>query len=124
MKRLIVAAILLSIVSGVFLIGFMCIKNSCDEANRLLDMCVESYRENNNATENVKKLDSYWQKKEKTLSVFANHKSLDEIESAIGSMLVYSNSKDAERFYEHSSEVKTFLHQLMEDTSPGIHSIL
>ena len=71
----------------------------------------------------VEELEKFWGEKEKLLSVFANHSEIDEIELAIYSLKVYSETSDNEIFYEYSGTVKTLLHQLLEDTIPSVHSI-
>jgi len=90
----------------------------------LLKECNADYNEKTDATVSTKKLEDFWTKKEKILSLFANHTSIDEIELAISTMLTYSNTSEKELFFEYSGTVKTLLHQLMEDTVPGVHSIL
>ena len=123
MKRLIAAAILFIFVVVSYLTGFAFINNTYKTANELLDECISIYETNESAYNATKKLKNLWDKKEGLLSVFANHSSIDEIELAISSMLVYSDTKDNEIFYEYSSTVKTLLHQLIEDSKPNMHSI-
>ncbi len=123
MKRLIAAAILLIFVIASYLTGYAFINNTYKTANRLLEECINVYKSDNNAYNATKSLKNYWDEKEGLLSVFANHSNIDEIELAISSMLVYSDTKDNEIFYEHSSTVKTLLHQLLEDSKPNMHSI-
>ena len=124
MKRLIAAAILLVFVVASYLTGYFYVNNTYKTANSMLEECINIYEQNNNAHIATQKLKDFWSEKEGTLSVFANHSSIDEIELAISSMLVYSNTKDNEFFYEYSSTVKTLLHQLLEDSKPNMHSIL
>ena len=123
MKRLIAAAVLLIIVVTTYICSYIYIDTTCKEANKLLNECVEIYTSDQNAAASAKKLNKFWGKKEKPLSFIANHTSIDEIEMAIGSLVSYSNSPENEIFYEYAGTVKTLLHQLMEDTKPGIHSI-
>ncbi len=124
MKRLIAATILFIFVTASYITGYAYINKTCKTANRLLEECINIYDDNNNAYSATEKLNNFWSEKEGTLSVFANHSSIDEIELAISSMLVYSDKKDNEIFYEYSSTVKTLLHQLLEDSTPNMHSIL
>lgn len=123
MKRLIAATILFIFVVASYLTGYAFINSTYKTANNLLEECISVYETDNNAYNAAKNLKNFWEEKEGLLSVFANHSSIDEIELAISSMLVYSNTKDNEIFYEYSSTVKTLLHQLLEDSKPNMHSI-
>ena len=124
MRRLFVAAALLCLVGAAYFSGFYYVKNVCDRADELLDTCVEAYSEEKITKKQAEELEKYWGKKENIMSVFANHARIDEIELAIHSVVVHSNSEDATIFYENSGRVKTLLHQLLEDTHPSAHSIL
>ena len=123
MKRLIAAGVLLLFVISAYIFGFLYIDNVCTNANAYLKKCVSVYKSDQNATNEAEKLEKYWSKKEKGLSFFANHADIDEIELAISSLKTYSGTTNNEIFYEYSGTVKTLLHQLMEDTTPNIHSI-
>ncbi|MBR2039860.1 MAG: DUF4363 family protein [Clostridia bacterium] len=124
MKRLIAAGVLTVIIAIIHFSGTIYIKNVIDEANSLLDECVTEYSENSSPKEKAVELEEYWSKRESYLSIFAHHDNIDEIESAINSLVVYSSTKNSEIFYEYSGTVKTLLHQLMEDNSFSMHSIL
>lgn len=124
MKRLIAALILLVFVLTAYFTGYFYISNTCKQANELLEECTAAYNNGKDASEPTEKLDKFWSEKEKPLSVFVNHAAIDEIELAIASLLIYSSTAEDELFFEHSQNIKTLLHQLMEDTVPGVHSIL
>lgn len=123
MKRLIAAGILLVLVITAYIYGYLYIEATCDTANKYLKKCISVYDADKDALKEAEKLEEYWSSKEKGLSFFANHSDIDEIELAISSLKTYSNTKNNEIFYEYSGTVETLLHQLMEDTSPNIHSI-
>lgn len=123
MKRLIAAGVLLLFVIGAYIWGYLYIDTACSQANKYLQKCISVYESDIDAAQEAEKLENYWSEKEKGLSFFANHADIDEIELAINSLKSYSSSKNNEIFYEYSGTVKTLLHQLMEDTSPNIHSI-
>jgi hypothetical protein len=61
---------------------------------------------------------------EKTLSFFADHNDIDNLEQAITTLKVYSATKENELFIEHSQTVKILLHQLIEDTVLSFHSVM
>lgn len=124
MKRLIAAAVLLTVVIVCFFSGYAYIKSICETSNKLLDECINEFKSTGVATSQAEKLAEFWSEKENTLSIFANHTTVDEIESAIGTLKVYSSTNETEHFYEHSSAVRTLLHQLLEDTKPNMHSVL
>ncbi len=123
MKRLIAAGILSLLVLTGYIYGYLYIDTACDTAKKYLEKCISVYSTDKDATKEAEKLEKYWSEKEKGLSFFANHSDIDEIELAISSLKAYSNTKDNEIFYEYSSMVETLIHQLMEDTTPNIHSI-
>ncbi len=124
MKRLIPAAILLVFVVASYLTGYFYTIKTCEAANEILSECIDIYESDKNAYKSAKELENYWDEKEGVLSIFTNHADIDEIELAISSLVVYSNSPDNKIFYEYSSTVKTLLHQLVEDSKPSMHSIL
>lgn len=124
MKRLIPAFILLIIVVLVYYLGYSYTLSTCNKADELLNNCNNIYQNDNNAYKSAKKLEEFWSKREGKLSVFANHSDIDQIELAISSLVVYSDSPDNKIFYEYLSTVKTLLHQLKEDSKPSMHSIL
>ena len=124
MKRLIAAAILFVFIISSYFTGFFYVKNTCKETGKLLEECVAEYDNTNNSKDKAKELKNYWSKAEKPLSVFVNHTRIDEIEKSIDTLLVYSDTDEKEIFKEYSGEVKTLLHQLMEDAVPSVHSVL
>lgn len=124
MKRLIAAAVLTVLIIGIYLTGFFYINHTCEETKTLIEDCVSSYEKNDNTELYTQKLQNYWSGKERMLSVFTNHKVIDDIELAIESLSVHSKFPKNNMFYEYSSTLKTLLHQLMEDTVPSMHSIL
>ncbi len=123
MKRLLAAGLLFLFVIAAYIYGYSYIDNACSQANKYLEKCVNIYESDQNAAKEAEILEKYWNKKEKGLSFFANHADIDEIELAISSLKTYSGTTNNEIFYEYSGTVKTLLHQLMEDTTPNIHSI-
>ncbi len=124
MKRIIAAAILTAAVIFFYIFGYFFIDKSVKKAEKLLESCAVSYETSNNAKAQSVKLQEFWSDIEGTLSVFANHAIIDDIELAIGSLSIYSNTDQNEIFMEYWATVKTLLHQLMEDTKPSAHSIL
>ena len=124
MKRLIASGIIAVIIAVIHFSGNIYIKNVINESNHLLENCIEEYKNDENPESAAKKLKDYWGKQEDYLSVFAHHDHLDEIERAINSLSVYSKTKNSEIFHEYSGTVKTLLHQLLEDNSFNMHSIL
>lgn len=124
MKRLIAAGILLVFVITVYIFGYIYITKTCDTATDMLNECGKLYNNNEQAQECAKKLEKFWNKKEGTLSVFANHEHIDDIELAIGSLVIYSKTKNNEIFYEYLNTAKTLLHQLIEESKPSMHTIL
>lgn len=123
MKRLIAAGILSVFLITAYIMSSSYIKNACQKTNKMLNECITAYKDNKNAKEKAENLRDFWDEKEKVLSFFANHETLDEIELAVELLTVYSTSDQKELFYESSSQVTTLIHQLKEDTIPGIHSI-
>lgn len=124
MKRLIIAGILAIIIASIHFGGNIYIKNVIRESNQLLQDCIAEYKEKGSPEVAAKNLKDYWGERENFLSVFAHHDNLDEIERAIDSLSVYSQTENSEIFYEYSGTVKTLLHQLLEDNSFNMHSIL
>lgn len=123
MKRLIAACVLTAIIAAVYFAGNIYINSVMKKSNVLIDQCIDSYDSATNPEEKAKELKSYWSENEGFLSVFAHHESIDEIEQAIDSLVVYSITENSEIFYEYSGTVKTLLHQLSEDNSLNMHSV-
>ncbi len=123
MKRLIAACVLTAIIAAVYFAGNAYIDSVIKKSNILIDECINSYNSNSNPESKAKELKNYWSENEGFLSVFAHHESIDEIEQAIDSLLVYSVTENSEIFYEYSGTVKTLLHQLSEDNSLNMHSV-
>lgn len=123
MKRLIAAAVLAVIIAAVYFAGNLYIKNVIEKSYVLVDQCYNDYKKGENSEKTAKKLKSYWAENESLLSVFANHGSIDEVEKAINTMVIYSSTAEKEIFMEYSDTVKTLLHQLREDNSLTMHSV-
>lgn len=123
MKRLLVALSLSSVIVTLLIFSLSYVKAVCKETKLMLDECISAYDDNQKTYKKAEKLSQYWEKKEKSLSVFVNHNTLDEIESAIKSLKDYSDTDNNEIFYEYCGSVEILIHQLLEDTNPGIHSI-
>ena len=124
MKRLIAVGVITVIIAVIHFSGNVYIKNVIKESNHLLENCIEEYKNEAKPELAAKQLKDYWGKQEEYLSIFAHHDNLDEIERAIDSLAVYSKTENSEIFYEYSGAVKTLLHQLQEDNSFNMHSIL
>lgn len=123
MKRLIIAAVLFVLVIATYLSSLYYITDSCEKAENLLETSVSVYKQEKTAEKEARNLEKYWDKKEKTLSVFVNHDRIDDIEKAISLLNVYAKSEDNELFYEYADNVKVLIHQIMEDTKITMHSI-
>ena len=124
MKRLIAAAVLTAIVAAIHFSGNVYIKKVIKESNNLVEICIEDYKKDISPKSHADELKKYWGDNEDYLSIFARHDNVDEIELAIDTLAVYAETKDSEIFYEYSGTVKTLLHQLYEDNSFSMHSIL
>lgn len=124
MKRLIAAGVLLIFVITSYFSGYFYIKSTCISAENILDKCISAYENQNNAKTEIENLKSFWDKKEKPLSIFADHTDIDAIEQAIATLTVYSESSQKELFDQYSQNVKILLHQLLEDTVFSIHSVM
>lgn len=123
MKRLIIAGVLFISVIAIYILSVFYITNSCDKARELLNDSITAYNQNNTATTQTKKLEDYWNEKEKLLSIFVNHNRIDDIEQAISLLSIYAKEKDNPIFYEYADTVKILIHQILEDTKITIHSI-
>ena len=123
MKRLLAAGILSIFIAVSLTFSIFYVKSVCKETKTLLNECIDTYDDNHKTYKKAEALSKYWEKQEKILSVFVNHESLDEVEAAIRSLQDYSDTDDNEIFYEYCGSVEMLIHQLLEDTLPGIHSI-
>lgn len=123
MKRLIAAAVLAVIVAVVYFTGNFYIKNVLEDSYNLVDECNQSYESKQNPEKTAEKLKKYWSDNEGVLSLFAHHNHIDEVEKAIDTMVIYSNTENRELYYEYSGTVETLLHQLYEDNSLSMHSV-
>ena len=124
MRRLLAAAVLIVLVAVIYATGYFYIDNTCEKTDEILKECVIAYTNGENVELLTTKLENYWSKKERTLSIFMNHNDIDEVELAIENLTVHSKYKGNEMFYEYSSTIDILLHQIMEDTAFGMHSII
>lgn len=124
MKRLIAAGVLLGLVLTAYFGGYFYIKNTCERAENILEECINAYETQKNAETETEKLKKFWDKKEKPLSIFADHSDIDAIEQAIMTLKVYSESDEQELFNQYYQNLKILLHQLLEDTVLSIHSVM
>jgi len=123
MKRLIAAGILSLFIAAVYFSGNLYIDHVLDKSYAYVDKCTKNYNEQKNAEKIAIEFKKFWNTNEGYLSVFAHHSSIDEIEKAINSLVVYSKVSSSEIFYEYSETIKTLLHQLSEDAGISMHSI-
>ena len=123
MKRLIPALIILAITIGIFIGSYYYVNATCKEATKLIDECIDEYKENGTTINKAKEFKDYWDKKEKTLSIFVNHIAIDEIEVSVAELSYHSNFKDNTMFYDSAIRIKTLIHQIFEDTKVTAHSI-
>ena len=124
MKRLIAAAVLAVFIAAIYFTGNYYTKKVVDKSNEIIKMCTIDYENQSDVTAQAQKLKKYCSENEGFLSIFAYHGHIDEIEQAINTMVIYAKTKNSELFYEYSDTVKTLLHQLYEDNSFSMHSIL
>ena len=121
MKRIIPALIILAATIGIFIGSYYYVNSTCKEATRLIEKCITDYE--NGDKDNAKEFKDYWDKKEKTLSIFVNHTVIDEIEVSVAELSYHSNFKDNTMFYDSAIRIKTLIHQILEDTKVTAHSI-
>ena len=123
MKRIIPAVIILFIVIFSYIGSYIYINNVCDTVEEKIGNCLNEYKKEGIATNSTKKLNDYWDKKEKILSIFVNHELIDKIEVSISNMNLHSNFEENTMFYESCDTVKMLLHQVKEDTRISAHSV-
>ncbi len=123
MKRLIPAAIIFAVIIGVFISSYMYVTGICKDTTDLVNECVEEYKEKGKNETKAEELEKYWAKKEKVLSIFANHNMVDEIEIEISRLALHSKFDDNTMFFESADTIKSKLHQILEDTKITAHSI-
>ena len=124
MKRLIAAAVLSATLLTLFVTSYLYITKTCEQTKVMLSRCSKAYESGDNAYEIAEELDTFWNKKEPLLSVFTSHSKIDDIEEAIYCLKLYSKTEEKEIFYEYHGIVNILIHQLLEDTKPGVHSIM
>ena len=124
MKRLIAAAVLFVILLTLYFTGYFYVTNTCEKTKDLLEECSVAYDKNENAYKKAKEINDFWNEKEPVLSIFSSHSKIDDIEEALYCLKIYSSTSEKEIFYEYLGTVRILLHQLLEDTKPGVHSIL
>lgn len=123
MKRLIIAGVLLILVVATYLTSLFYITNSCEKAKSMVEQTTKVYTQKKTAENEAKSLEDYWNKREPLLSVFVNHDRIDDIETAISLMNVYSKIPNNELFFECADNVNVLIHQILEDTKFTMHSI-
>lgn len=124
MKRLIAAAVLAVVLLTLYLTSYFYITDTCEKTRELLKECATAYDSKNNAGEKAEALNKFWNKKEPILSIFSSHSKIDDVEEALYCLKIYSKTDETEIFYEYHGTVEILIHQLLEDTKPGVHSIL
>ncbi len=123
MKRLIPALIILVITIGLFIFSYYYVNNTCETATKLIDECIEEYESNQTRTNKAKEFKEFWDKKEKTLSIFVNHRAIDDIEVSVAELSFHSNFNENTMFYDAAIRIKTLIHQIIEDTKVSAHSL-
>ena len=123
MKRIIPAVIILFIVIFSYFGSYIYINYVCNAVEDQIEDCLNEYKKEGIAKNSTKKLNDYWDKKEKLLSIFVNHELIDKIEVSISNMNLHSNFEENTMFYESCDTVKMLLHQVKEDTRISAHSV-
>ena len=123
MKRLIPAIIILIIIVSAFLGSYFYINKVCETAYEGIENCIQEYEEHGTAKADTTWLKNYWTSKEKILSFFVNHESIDDVELALSSAALHSKFENNYMFYDACDTAKMLLHQIIEDTKPSTHSI-
>ena len=123
MKRLIAALILTIFVLFSYIFSLNYILDCCDTTNNMVKEAIASYNSTNSTYEKTKEIKKYWQEKEKVLSFFLNHETIDEVELAIASINIYAKVNNSALFYENADKIKVYLHQIIDDTKITTHSI-
>lgn len=123
MKRIIPAVIITLVIIVSFLGSNFYINNICEATYSKVEKAIEEYEKNGTAEFNAESLENYWNKKEKSLSLFVNHELIDKIELAISNLNLHSKFRDNYMFYEACDTVKILLHQVIEDTKLTTHSV-
>lgn len=123
MKRLIPAAILLTVVLGIYLYSLQYVTEACDDAKLSVARCENEYRNGGNPEAAAAELKELWDKREGTLSLFVNHGEIDDFEYELAALTVFAKTDEEAMFYESIAQLRTLLHQIKEDTAFGAHSI-
>ncbi len=124
MKRLIAAAVLGVILLILYSTSYFYVTNTCTKTKELLKECRVAYDKQHDAEKKAEEINEFWNKKEPILSIFSSHNKIDDIEEALYCLEIYSKTDEKEIFYEYHGTVEILIHQLLEDTKPGVHSIL
>ncbi len=124
MKRLIPALVILAVIIATFAGSYVYVNTICEEATHLINQCIDEYNEKGIDETKTDEFKKYWDKKEKILSIFANHNVIDEIEVSVANLEYHSKLKDNNMFYDSAIRIKTLIHQIMEDNKITAHSLL
>lgn len=114
MKRLIYALIILLFITTVSILGGIMICQYCEKSKEELMFCASLCEgENWEEAENKSfEIIEDWEKREKLMAVFIDHKLLDNITDSVSTLPVYAKTRNRNDYYAQCSKITTTLNRI------------
>ena len=111
MKRLIYALIILLFITTVSILGGIMICQYCEKSKEELMFCASLCEEEKWQNKSSKIIDD-WEKREKLMAVFIDHKLLDNITDSVSTLPVYAKTRNKNDYYAQCSKITTTLNRI------------
>ena len=114
MKRLIYALIILLFITTVSILGGIMICQYCEKSKEELIFCASLCEEEKwqEAENQSSKIIYAWEKREKLMAVFIDHKLLDNITDSVSTLPVYAKTRNKNDYYAQCSKITTTLNRI------------
>ena len=123
MKRLIPAAVIITLVLILQVTSSRYIQNTCLTAMGFAEQCEEEEIAGKDCRRTLSVLADYWNKKEYGLSFFVNHEKLSGVELQIKSLIEKAEAKEKPLFHEGIKTLTVLLEQIQDDTAIHIKGV-
>ena len=122
MKRVVLCSVIITFIMIISLSGTFIVRNSCREIKEECERVIESYKNGENVSDDMKEIFSLWDEKTEFLCFIVSKDKLDETGFVISELLDADNMKEGE-FLSGINSLIYSVEDIAEDETPNLKNI-
>ncbi len=122
MKRVVLCSVIITFIMIISLSGTFIVRNSCREIKEECERVIESYKNGENVSDDMKEIFSLWDEKTEFLCFIVSKDKLDETGFVISELLDADNMKEGD-FLSGINSLIYSVEDIAEDETPNLKNI-